>query len=63
MAKSETEQTRANRLRTPGKRQRLRVRVFRPLAIEIGWLAYEWNRLHEAMAELFADIVTQETWA
>jgi hypothetical protein len=58
MAKSETEQTRANRLRTPGKRQRLRVRVFRPLAIEIGWLAYEWNRLHEAMAELFADIVT-----
>jgi hypothetical protein len=44
---------------TIAQRNRLRVRAFRPIAQEIGWLAYEWNRLHEALAELFTDIITK----
>jgi hypothetical protein len=43
---------------SPKERERARARIFRPLAIEIGWLVYQWNRLQEAMAELFADIVS-----
>jgi hypothetical protein len=43
---------------TPTQRERARTKVFRPLAIELGWLVYEWNRLQEALAELFATIVT-----
>jgi hypothetical protein len=32
-------------------------RAFKPVAIELGWVVREWNRLHEALAELFADVV------
>lgn len=42
---------------TAAQRKRRSERKFRPIAIELGWLAFEWNRLHEALAELFADIV------
>jgi hypothetical protein len=42
---------------TPAQRDRLRVRAFKPIAIELGWLVYQWNRLHEALAELFTDII------
>jgi hypothetical protein len=28
------------------------------LAQEIGWIAFEWNRLEEALAELFADAIS-----
>ncbi len=34
-----------------------RAKVFRPLAVELGWIIFEWNRLHEALAELFADLI------
>lgn len=43
---------------SPAKRNQMRARAFRPLALEIGWLVYQWNRLHEAMAELFSDIAS-----
>src|SRR5215467_2057727 len=46
------------KLITPKQRERARVRAFRPLALELGWIVYEWNRLHEALAELFADVVS-----
>jgi hypothetical protein len=45
------------KLLTSAQRDRARVRAFRPLAIELGWLVYEWNRLQAALADLFADIV------
>jgi hypothetical protein len=45
------------KLTTPRQRERARARAFRPLAIELGWLVYEWNRLQEAIGELFADVV------
>lgn len=32
-------------------------RAFRPLAVELGWIVFEWNRLHESMGELFADLL------
>ena len=40
---------------TPAQRHRIMERAFRPLALELGWLVFEWNRLQEAMCELFAD--------
>jgi hypothetical protein len=43
---------------TASQRKRIGERRFRPIAIEIGWLAYEWNRLHAELAELFAAIVS-----
>lgn len=35
-------------------------RAFRPLAIELAWIAYEWNALHSHLADLFADISTAD---
>jgi len=43
-------------LRTPRQREKIKERLFRPIAIEIGWLVFEWNRLQEHLAELFAQI-------
>jgi hypothetical protein len=43
---------------TRAQLQRIRAKAFRPLAIELGWLVYEWNRLHEALATLFGDVVS-----
>jgi hypothetical protein len=48
------------KLITPKQREREKARVFRPLAIELGWIVYEWNRLHAAMGELFADVVSKD---
>jgi hypothetical protein len=45
---------------TPAQRKRRNERTFRPIAIELGWLAYEWNRLQEALAELFSDFVSKD---
>ena len=45
----------------PAKRKRARERAFRPYAIQIGWITYEWNRLQEALGELFSDIVQPDT--
>jgi hypothetical protein len=42
---------------TPAQRQRLMVRAYRPFALEVGWIAFEWNRLQEALCELFADLL------
>jgi hypothetical protein len=42
------------------QRERARAKAFRPIAIEIGCLTYEWNRLHEALGVLFGDIVLKE---
>jgi hypothetical protein len=47
-------------MRTPAQRKRVGERRFRPIAIEIGWVAYEWNRLHAELAELFAVIVSEK---
>ncbi len=44
-------------LKESAKQKRAKERAFRPFAIQIGWIAYEWNRLQEALGELFADIV------
>lgn len=49
------------KLRTPRSRQREQERKFKPLAVEIGWIAYEWNRLQEALAELFSDAMEAKT--
>jgi hypothetical protein len=43
------------KLKTPKQRRREQERQFKPLALEIGWVAYEWNRLQETLAELFSD--------
>jgi hypothetical protein len=43
------------KLHTRQQRQREEERQFKPLALKIGWIAYEWNRLQETLAELFAD--------
>jgi len=32
------------------------------LAVELGWITYEWNRLHEALGELFADAIGADTY-
>jgi hypothetical protein len=40
---------------TPKQRQRAKEQAFKPLATEIGWIAFEWNRLQAALAELFSD--------
>jgi hypothetical protein len=45
------------KLKTPAQRRREEARLFRPVALEIGWIAYEWNRLQEALAELFSDVL------
>jgi hypothetical protein len=44
-------------IKEPAKRKRARERAFRPFAIQIGWIAYEWNRLQEALGELFSEII------
>jgi hypothetical protein len=44
-------------LKEPAKRKRARERAFRPFAIQLGWITYEWNRLQESLGELFCDIV------
>jgi hypothetical protein len=46
------------KLDTPQQRRREQERQFKPLAQEIGWIAFEWNRLEEALAELFADAIS-----
>jgi hypothetical protein len=43
---------------TAAQFRRIRAKAFRPLAIELGYLVYEWNRLHEALATLFGDVVS-----
>jgi hypothetical protein len=45
------------KLKTPAQRRREGERLFRPVALEIGWISYEWNRLQEGLAELFSDIL------
>jgi len=40
---------------TPAQRQRIMVQAFRPVALEIGWIVFEWNRLHENLCALFGD--------
>jgi hypothetical protein len=40
---------------TPARRHQTMVRAFRPVALEIGWIVFEWNRLHENLCELFGD--------
>ncbi len=45
---------------TRGQRQRVLINTFRPFANEVGWIAYEWNTLHEKLADLFADISTAD---
>jgi hypothetical protein len=42
---------------TVAQRRQAQKRAFKPLAIELGWVIREWNRLHEALAELFADVI------
>ena len=37
--------------------QRRLAQAFRPIAAEVGWISYEWNRLHEALGQLFALII------
>jgi hypothetical protein len=49
------------KLHTPQQRQREQERQFKPLALKIGWIAYEWNRLQETLAELFADAMGNHT--
>jgi hypothetical protein len=39
------------------KQQRAKVRKFKPFAVEVGWIAYEWNSLHEAFCQVFADLL------
>jgi hypothetical protein len=39
------------------KQKRAKERAFRPFAEQIGWIAYEWNRLQEALGDLFSDVV------
>ena len=45
------------------RKQREREKVFGPLATEIGWVAYEWNRLQSALAELFNDVLETKSGA
>jgi len=42
---------------TPGRREQLMRRGYRPLALKVGWIAFEWNRLQEGLCELFADVL------
>jgi hypothetical protein len=48
------------KLKTPKQRKREQGRQFKPFAEEIGWITYEWNRLQESLAELFADAMGDE---
>jgi hypothetical protein len=41
---------------SPAQRWRVMQRVFRPLALELGWIVFEWNRLHEALCDLLQDV-------
>jgi hypothetical protein len=45
------------KIRTPAQRKRAREQAFKPYATAIGWISYEWNRLQEALGEIFSDIV------
>jgi hypothetical protein len=47
----------SKKILTAAQRKRLQVKAFRPVAIELGWLVYEWNRLHESLGEIFANII------
>jgi hypothetical protein len=49
------------KLLTNKERDRERLRVFRPVALELAWLIYEWNRLHAAMGELFSMLVPEHS--
>jgi hypothetical protein len=49
------------KLLTNEDRQRERRRIFKPIAVELAWLIYEWNRLHAAMGELFSVLVPQDS--
>jgi hypothetical protein len=40
-----------------GQKEREKKRKFGPMAHELGWLVYEWNRFQEALAELFSDML------
>ncbi len=48
------------KIRPSGQRKRLRTKVFKPLAIELGWLTFEWNRLHELLGEVFACVMAED---
>ena len=50
--------TAKQRERERKQHERDRRELFKPYANELGWLIYEWNRLQEALGELFAAIVT-----
>jgi hypothetical protein len=55
------QETAKTKLLTHEQRERERRRVFRPVAVELAWLIYEWNRLHAGMGELFAVLVPHES--
>jgi hypothetical protein len=42
---------------TPAQRQKARIKKFRPFANELGWILFEWNSLHEAFCQIFADLL------
>jgi len=46
--------------KSPEEWERARAEAFGPLASELGWVVYEWNRLQAALAELFTDIVSPD---
>jgi hypothetical protein len=48
-------------LKESAKAKRAKRRAFRPYAEQIGWNAYEWNRLQEALGELFSDILSLDS--
>jgi hypothetical protein len=43
---------------TPAQRHRARIKAFRPFAVELGWILFEWNSLHEGLCQVFADLST-----
>jgi hypothetical protein len=40
---------------TPAQQRRARIKAFRPFAVELGWILFEWNGLHEGLCQIFAD--------
>jgi hypothetical protein len=44
------------KLLTAAQRKRIMERAFKPFAFELGWIAFEWNRLHETLCQIFADL-------
>jgi hypothetical protein len=39
------------------ERKQIQAKAFEPLAVELGWITYEWNRLHESLGEIFAIVI------